>query len=80
MSSSPSRSVELNITLLRAGPGTTWIAHAMLQLFVFTLPGTAPYFVRIGFGGCVAYPLFAAERLGDGALSLSRGARLASRL
>jgi putative oxidoreductase len=46
-----------------------WIAHAMLKLFVFTLPGTAQFFVRVGFPGFLAYPVFAAELLGGLALA-----------
>jgi putative oxidoreductase len=64
MSASSSRSTDLGIALLRAALGTTWIAHALLKLFVFTLPGTAQYFVSIGFPVWVAYPLFASELLG----------------
>ncbi|MBW8832811.1 MAG: DoxX family protein [Burkholderiales bacterium] len=75
MSSSPSRSADLGIALLRAGLGTMWIAHALLKLFVFTLPGTAQYFVSIGFPGWVAYPLFAAELLGGLAIVLGLYAR-----
>ena len=75
MTSSPSRSADLGIALLRAGLGTMWIAHALLKLFVFTLPGTAQYFVSIGFPGWVAYPLFAAELLGGLAIVLGLYAR-----
>lgn len=64
MSSPSIRSTEIGIALLRVGLGTMWIAHALLKLFVFTLPGTAQYFLSIGFPGWVAYPLFAVELLG----------------
>jgi putative oxidoreductase len=75
MSAISSRSTELGITLLRVGLGTMWIAHALLKLLVFTLPGTAQYFVSIGFPGWVAYPLFAAELLGGMAILLGLYAR-----
>lgn len=75
MTSRPIRGAELGIALLRAGLGTMWIAHALLKLFVFTLPGTAKYFVGIGFPGWVAYPLFAAELLGGLAIVLGLYAR-----
>lgn len=72
---SPSRNVDLGIALLRVGLGAMWIAHALLKLFVFTLPGTAQYFISIGFPGWVAYPLFAAELLGGLAIVLGLYAR-----
>lgn len=75
MSSRPIRGADFGIALLRAGLGTMWIAHALLKLFVFTLPGTAQYFVGIGFPGWFAYPLFAAELLGGLAIVLGLYAR-----
>ena len=65
----------LGITLLRLSLGSMWIAHALLKLWVFTLPGTAQYFVSIGFPGFLAYPVFAAELLGGLALVLGIYAR-----
>ena len=32
------------VTLLRISLGVMWVAHALLKLFVFTLPGTAKFF------------------------------------
>jgi putative oxidoreductase len=61
-------SAHLGSTLLRIALGIMWIAHALLKLFVFTLPGTAQYFASIGFPGFLAYPVFAAELLGGIAL------------
>ncbi|MBC3918397.1 DoxX family protein [Undibacterium sp. CY18W] len=58
------------ITLLRISLGTMWIAHALLKLLVFTLPGTAQFFVSIGYPGFLAYPVFALELLGGVALVL----------
>jgi putative oxidoreductase len=52
-----------------------WITHALLKLFVFTLPGTAQYFASIGFPGWVAYPLFAAELFGGLAIVFGLYAR-----
>jgi putative oxidoreductase len=62
-------------TLLRVSLGVMWIAHALLKLFVFTLPGTAQFFVSIGFPGFLAYPVFAVELLGGIALVLGIYAR-----
>jgi putative oxidoreductase len=59
---------QLGITVLRISLGVMWIAHALLKLFVFTLPGTAQYFASIGFPGVLAYPVFAVELLGGLAL------------
>ena len=68
-------STQLGITVLRVSLGVMWIAHALLKLFVFTLPGTVQYFVSIGFPGFLAYPVFAAELLGGIALLLGVCAR-----
>lgn len=66
---------DLGIALLRLSLGTMWIAHALLKLLVFTLPGTAQYFGSIGFPPWVAYPVFAVELLGGIALVLGIYAR-----
>jgi putative oxidoreductase len=58
------------ITLLRIALGTMWIAHALLKWAVFTLPGTAQYFMSVGIPGFLAYPVFAFELLGGLALVL----------
>ncbi len=55
-----------------------WIAHALLKLPVFTLPGTAQYFASVGFPGFLAYPVFAAELLGGLALVFGFYARQVS--
>jgi putative oxidoreductase len=48
--------------LLRVALGTMFLAHSViLKLFVFTLPGTAQFFVSIGLPGWLAYLVFAAE-------------------
>ena len=63
------------IALLRIALGTMWIAHAMLKWLVFTLPGTAQYFVSLGFPGALAYLVFSLELLGGVALVLGVYAR-----
>ena len=70
--------VAYGTTLLRVSLGTMWIAHALLKLFVFTLPGTAQFFASIGFPGFLAYPVFAVELLGGIALVLGIYARQVS--
>ena len=72
---SPAHAFEYGVTLLRTCLGVMWIAHALLKLFVFTLPGTAQYFQSIGFPGVLAYPVFALELLGGLALLLGFYAR-----
>ncbi len=76
--SPPPPATELGIALLRVGLGTMWMAHALLKLLVFTLPGTAQYFASVGFPGLLAYPVFAAELLGGAALVLGVYARQVS--
>lgn len=67
MNASPLSST-LGLLLLRLSLGVMWIAHALLKLLVFTLPGTAQFFESIGLPGVIAYPVFAAELLGGIAL------------
>lgn len=57
-------SIQIGATMLRVSLGTMWIAHALLKLLVFTLPGTAQFFVSTGLPGALAYPVFAAELIG----------------
>ena len=78
MNSCVSSSAQLGIAVLRVSLGVMWIAHAMLKLLVFTLPGTAQYFESIGFPGFLAYPVFAAELSGGIAVLLGVYARQAA--
>lgn len=57
-------------TLLRVSLGVMFIAHALLKLLVFTLPGTAQFFGSVGFPGWTAYLVFAAELVGGALLIL----------
>jgi putative oxidoreductase len=76
--SSSSTSTNLGVALLRISLGVIWIAHALLKLFVFTLPGTAQFFASVGYPGFLAYPVFAIEVLGGVALVLGVYARQVS--
>ncbi|SAI73092.1 membrane protein [Bordetella ansorpii] len=67
-------------TLLRVALGIMWIAHALLKLLVFSLPGTSQYFDSVGLPGVLAYPVFAAEIVGGVALVLGIYARQAALL
>lgn len=56
------RLAPLAVTLLRVALGVMFLAHSVwLKLFVFTLPGTADFFVSIGLPGELAYVVFVAE-------------------
>lgn len=63
-------STSLGLLLLRLSLGLMYLAHAGLKLLVFTLPGTAQFFVAQGLPGVLAYAVFAAELLGGVALLL----------
>lgn len=78
MASSLSSAAPYGVTLLRVSLGVMWVAHALLKLLVFTLPGTAQFFDRIGIPGVLAYPVFTAELLGGIALVLGVYARQAA--
>jgi putative oxidoreductase len=81
MNVSPSASVHsFGLLVLRVGLGLMWIAHALLKLLVFTLPGTASFFQSVGLPGMLAYPVFAVELLGGVAILLGIYGRQASLL
>jgi putative oxidoreductase len=73
-----SQSNLLGVTLLRVSLGVMWIAHALLKLLVFTLPGTAQFFQSVGFPSFLAYPVFVLELFGGIALVLGLYARQVS--
>ena len=56
--------------VLRIGLGLMFIAHGLLKVLVFTLPGTAGFFESVGFPGWSAYIVAYAEIAG-GLLLLS---------
>lgn len=53
--------------VLRVSLGIVFIAHGLLKVLVFTLPGTAQFFEGAGFPGWLAYPVAYLE-IGGGAL------------
>jgi putative oxidoreductase len=61
--------------LLRLALGTMFVAHALLKLLVFTLPGTAQFFQSLGLPGILAYITFGAELIGGVLLILGIGTR-----
>ena len=51
--------------VLRVSLGAMFIAHRLyLKAFVFTLPGTAPFFASLGLPAVLAYLVFYAEAIG----------------
>ncbi|WP_338439237.1 DoxX family protein [uncultured Aquabacterium sp.] len=70
----------LGMALLRVSLGVMWVAHALLKLFVFTLPGTVKFFDSVGLPGVLVYPVFGAEILGGLALIFGIYGRQASLL
>lgn len=56
--------------VLRLALGVMFVAHALLKVFVFTLPGTAAFFESVGFPGFLAYVTVLAE-LGGGLLLIA---------
>jgi putative oxidoreductase len=50
--------------VLRLALGTMAVAHALLKLFVFTLPGTAAFFGSLGLPPALGYLTFAVELVG----------------
>lgn len=56
--------------LLRLALGTMFLAHGLLKVMVFTLPGTVGFFEQVGFPGWLAYIVTFAE-IGGGVLLLA---------
>jgi putative oxidoreductase len=54
--------------LLRLSLGGMFLAHGLLKILVFTLPGTAGFFESVGFPGWAAYIVAPAELLAGAAL------------
>ena len=61
--------------ILRLGLGVMTLAHGLLKLFVFTIPGTVGFFEQLGYPGALAYLVIAAEVLGGLALIAGIGTR-----
>jgi putative oxidoreductase len=66
--------------VLRIALGAMFIAHALLKLLVFSLPGTAQFFESVGLPGTLAYAVFAAELIGGIAILLGIYSRQAALL
>ncbi len=64
------------VALLRIGLGVMALAHGLLKIFVFTMPGTVGFFESLGYPGIMAYAVVAAEVNGGIALILGFQTRL----
>jgi len=54
--------------ILRVSLGVMTLAHGLLKVFVFTIPGTVGFFESLGYPGALAYAVIAGEILGGVAL------------
>jgi hypothetical protein len=66
----PNRSADLAALILRVALGVLYLAHSLQKIFVFTLPGTAQFFVSLGLPGWLAYVTTFVELIGGIALLL----------
>lgn len=57
----------LGAFLLRLTLGVAFLAHGLMKVFMFTVPGTVAYFESIGYPGGFAYLVILAE-IGGGLL------------
>jgi putative oxidoreductase len=62
--------IDLAALILRLGLGIMFIAHGVLKVLVFTMPGTVAFFESQGFPGFSAYLVTGAE-IGGGVLLLA---------
>lgn len=56
--------------ILRSSLGVMFIAHGLLKVLVFTLPGTVQFFESVGFPGWMAY-VVAYSEIGGGVLLIA---------
>jgi putative oxidoreductase len=65
-------------TLMRVSLGIALLAHGLLKVLVFTLPGAAGFFASQGFPGWTAYPVTLLEMVAGLALIVGLKSRLAA--
>ncbi len=65
-----SRTAPYAALLLRVALGVMFIAHGLLKVIVFTLPGAAAFFEQVGFPGWSAYVVTFAELIAGALLIL----------
>jgi putative oxidoreductase len=64
--------------MLRVTSGALFIAHGLMKVFIFTLPGTVGFFESLGLPGFLAYLVILAEVGGGLALILGVATRAVS--
>lgn len=69
---------DLTALLLRVSSGGLFIAHGLMKVFVFTIPGTVGYFESLGLPGALAYLTIFAELAGGLAMVLGVATRAAA--
>jgi putative oxidoreductase len=69
------RSAPYAAFLLRIALGVMFIAHGVLKVAVFTIPGTVGFFQSLGLPAFLAYVTIVAEIAGGAALVLGVGTR-----
>ena len=78
--SSNSFALSWGVSVLRIHFGVILLAHGLLKVFVFTIPGTVGYFASLGLPSIVAYLTIFGELAAGLALILGIQLRLASAL
>ena len=73
-----SRTAPYAALLLRVSLGVMFLAHGLLKVFVFTVPGTVQFFDSLGLPAVFAYGTIAAEVVGGALLVLGIGSRWVS--
>jgi len=58
------RNIDIATLVLRITLGVMFIAHGLLKVMVFTLPGTVQFFDAVGFPGWMAYVVTIVEIAG----------------
>jgi putative oxidoreductase len=71
-----SRTAPYAALLLRVSMGALFLAHGLMKVFVFTVPGTVAFFEQIGYPGFFAYLVILAEIGGGLLLALGVQTRL----
>jgi putative oxidoreductase len=61
--------------VLRLSLGVMFVAHALLKVLVFTVPGTVQFFQSLGLPAVLAYATIGAELVGGVLLILGVGTR-----
>ena len=64
--------------LLRLSLGTMWLAHGLLKVFVFTVPGFAAFLTAQGMPALLAWPVVLLELAGGTLILLGVRGRLVS--